>query len=992
MTTIRLEVESMVPNHRLAPVIAEGRGRYQLALTALQHRLVYTIAFAIQSPSISALKDVFCDPIVETLITAEGDDPVWTPAPTFVVDVSYRPGVTDNAGNSAAEALGIIGHPGRVGSGGLYLLYGDLDAGAVATFARACLANPLIQTIKILSWEDMLATNRFATPTLPQVRLSATAAVETIAIEQPLLTLKALSEQKFWALSETELACIQRHYASIGRAPTDVEMEVIAQTWSEHCKHKIFAATIRYREQTRASGPVLGDQIIRSLYRTYIKAATQSIADKRPLDWLISVFSDNAGIVRFDPYVDLCIKVETHNSPSALDPYGGALTGILGVNRDILGCGMGARPIANTDVFCLADPAMPRAGEAPYMPAALKAPRHILEGVHRGVADGGNKSGIPTVNGAIFFDPDYAGKPLVFVGTVGVMPPTLADGRLSAAKYTQAGDRIVMVGGAIGADGIHGATFSSMELDESPPATAVQIGDPLTQKRVSDFLLEARDQGLFSGVTDNGAGGLSSSVGEMATITGGALIDLALCPVKYPGLKPYELMISESQERMTLSVPPEQVALLLDLARRRGVVATDVGQFTNDGQLTVLYDGQKVGCLDLAFLHDGLPPMELDAVWQGPRVPKPWSAKTRLIDTRLQEPSLQQALLQLLQAPNIASKEDWVRRYDHEVQAATHIKPFVGSKGDGPSNSGIIWLEPHGGDPSGAVAVGCGLAPRLSFVDPYLMAQVAVDEAIRNVVIGGGDVDRCCLLDNFCWPDPVQSDKSPDGTRKLAELVRACAGLDAICRAYGTPLVSGKDSMKNDYRGQNSIGETLVISVPPTLMITAMAHVRMGSAVTSDFKADGDVIYLLGGIGAGLAGSEWSQQCIFETLQAPKINLAKNLTLYRLYRDAARRGLIQSGHDVSDGGWLIAVAESCIGGRLGAQLEGQFSQEQLFNEAPGRFVISVAAEKHQDFEQHFAAADLLRLGTITKTPSLSLMEANWALPDLISVWKSGASV
>ncbi|MCK4944747.1 MAG: phosphoribosylformylglycinamidine synthase, partial [Alphaproteobacteria bacterium] len=444
--------------------------------------------------------------------------------------------------------------------------------------AQELLSNTLIQKAEVWASDDFYKIDRFGSVSLPKVILSSVLQIEDISLDLDDAELEVLSKERCLALTVAELKHIRDYYdrsdVQVARklkklpfCPTDVEIEILAQSWSEHCKHKIFSAKIEYQN---ASGE---KQIIDSLYRTYIKGATQEIKEVRKLDWLISVFSDNAGIVRFDPEIDLCIKVETHNSPSALDPYGGALTGILGVNRDILGCGMGARPIANTDVFCFAPPDMPKKGEEKYMPEGVTSPRRVLEGVHRGVEDGGNKSGIPTVNGAFFFDRDYAGKPLVFVGTVGAMPQTLPNGCPSSAKELSSGDRIIVAGGAIGADGIHGATFSSLELNDDAPATAVQIGDPLTQKRLTDFLLEARDLGLYAALTDNGAGGLSSSVGEMAIISNGASLDLALCPVKYPGLSPWELMVSESQERMTFAVPesmlrrflilPENAVLLL---------------------------------------------------------------------------------------------------------------------------------------------------------------------------------------------------------------------------------------------------------------------------------------------------------------------------------------------------------------------------------------------------------------------------------------------
>jgi phosphoribosylformylglycinamidine synthase subunit PurSL len=374
--------------------------------------------------------------------------------------------------------------------------------------------------------------NRSPSAGLPQV---LTYAIQNLSESE----LAELSKKQHWALSAEEMRVIQDHFRQLGRAPTDVEMEILAQTWSEHCKHKIFRAHIDYQDLQDPTQ----NQKIKGLFKTFIQTPTENLKKKK--DWLVSVFSDNAGIVRFHDDVDVCIKVETHNSPSALDPYGGALTGILGVNRDILGTGLGAKPIANSNVLCFGNPHQLEA-----VPKGLFHPREVMKGVHHGIQDGGNKSGIPTVNGAMIFDESFSGKPLVYCGTVGVMP-RLVTGRPSHIKGQKPKDRIVVVGGSVGLDGIHGATSSSLGLDASTPVGMVQIGDPLTQKRVLDFILKARDLGLYSSITDNGAGGISSSIGEMAAETGGAKIDLARVPLKYPNLQPWQIMVSESQERMT---------------------------------------------------------------------------------------------------------------------------------------------------------------------------------------------------------------------------------------------------------------------------------------------------------------------------------------------------------------------------------------------------------------------------------------------------------
>lgn len=990
----RLEVASNIPDRRLEKWAAEARDYLGVALDALEEVKVYKISPA---PEAAAARAVFADSVLQKTLFAEAQHDFGGRVPAFVAEVSYRPGVTDNPARAAQEALSVSGVAAEVASGSLYFMFGALDEAGAKKIARELLANELIQKAEVSSYADFCKAGRFGAVSLPKTEISHPPRPEEISLELDDAGLEKLSKDRVLALTVAELQHIRDYYRraevraereqrGLPPSPTDVEIEVFAQTWSEHCKHKIFAAKIDY------TGPDGKARQVDGLYKTCIRRATQEIVQERKLSWLVSVFSDNAGIVRFDDKVDLCIKVETHNSPSALDPYGGALTGILGVNRDILGCGMGARPVANTDVFCFAPPDMPAQGEARFMPVGPKPPRRILEGVHKGVEDGGNKSGIPTVNGAFFFDRDYAGKPLVFVGTVGVMPPVLPDGRASADKKASPGDRIFMVGGAIGADGIHGATFSSLELDESAPATAVQIGDPLTQKRMADFLLEARDQGLYAAITDNGAGGLSSSVGEMAQMTGGASLDLALCPVKYPGLSPWELMVSESQERMTVAVPADRAQEFIALALRRGVAAADIGAFDAGGKLSVYYGGALAGLLDLAFLHDSLPQMRLRAEWPGPKLRENWSATTELKPRRARPPAKwQDALLALLQSPNITSREKWVRAYDHEVQAATHLKPFAGAHDDGPSDAGVVWLYPHGGSRDAGVAIGCGLAPRMSPVNPYRMAQFAVDEAVRNVAVAGGDPDMLCLLDNFCWPDPVVSAKNPDGAYKLGQLVRACEGLYDICKAYGAPLVSGKDSMKNDFRGKDARGEDINISILPTLMVTAMARVTMGTVPGSAFRAGGDLVYLLGSKSAqGLAASEFASLFEVEEDLGPAIALAKNIVLYRLFHKALAAGVIRSAHDVSDGGLLVAIAESMTAGRMGAELYVSAARDIVFNEAPGRIVVSVAPEKKAAFEAAFRGAEHHLIGHVTAEQRLSIAgQEDVSLDDITAAWKKG---
>ena len=659
------------------------------------------------------------------------------------------------------------------------------------------------------------------------------------------------------------------------------------------------------------------------------------------------------------------MKAETHNSPSALDPYGGAMTGIVGVNRDIMGTGLGARPIANTDVFCFGPPNWE--GD---LPDNLFHPSRVLRGVHAGVRVGGNESGIPTVNGAIVFDDRYIGKPLVYCGTVGIMPRTLQDGRPSHIKTPLAGDIVYMVGGRVGYDGIHGATFSSLELTEESPSSAVQIGDPITQKKMLDMILEARDEGLITCITDNGAGGLSSSIGEMAEYTNGCEIDLAQVPLKQAGLSPWEILVSESQERMTVAVKPEDQATFEALADLHEVEATAVATFTSTGMFHVRYDETTVAYLPIEFLHDGVPQLQLESEWTPPTQPLFQPPSTADHSTLLTE---------MLQRPNIASKETWVRQYDHEVIAQTAIKPFVGVKRDGPGDAGVI--APIHGDPHGIV-ISCGIAPRYSDIDAGAMAAAAIDEAVRNAVCVGLDVDKMAGLDNFCWPDPIESVKTPDGRFKLAQLVRANRELERVCRAYRLPCVSGKDSMKNDYgSGPNKI------SIPPTLLFSLFGdHPDVRFSATSDFKRAGDRIYLVGTSHQELGASEIAYM-LNERGEAAGIggevpqllDPASNLNTYRQLSAAIHKGFVKTAHDCSEGGIAVALAEMCIGGRIGAEvdIDGTGTGDvwgRLWGESLGRIIVAVPEANESDFLALMKGHPTTILGTVTDASDLIITD------------------
>jgi phosphoribosylformylglycinamidine synthase II len=876
------------------------------------------------------------------------------PGKFWGIERRFRPGVTDNIGKTLLEAFEIVlGRSlpdARAASGGLFMLEGaDLDEDSLATIAKQVICNELIETWTLVNEEGLKKNERFHQERvkfdLPKMNLKSSSLAPGKVGNYPLgnlpdAALEEMSKKKLWALTLAEMKAIRKYFSNpeeIERRklhglsePTDVEMEVIAQTWSEHCKHKLFNAKIHYREEL-GSNPeaALGAPAtpipteVDGLFRTTIAGTTAEIA--RP--WLLSVFEDNAGICAFDEDDAFCIKVETHNSPSALDPYGGSLTGIVGVNRDILGCGLGAKPVFNTDVFCLAAPDYNQT-----LPDRLLHPRRILDGVRRGVEHGGNKSGIPTLNGALVFDDRYLGKPLIYCGTGGMMPRKSA-GQLCEAKVVEVGDRICMVGGRIGKDGIHGATFSSLALDESSPMSAVQLGDPLTQKRAADFILEARELGLYRAITDNGAGGLSSSVGEMARLSGGAMMDVARARTKYPGLKPYELVVSESQERMTLAVPREKLKEFLAFAERRGVEVSDLGEFTADGRLQIQYEGKLVADLDLDFLHRGVPRLELEAVWSGRKLPALQTSDPAKASDRGREMFTAhgaQVLMRLLSRPNIASKEWLIRQYDHEVQGTSVVKPLhtfasgTPQVNSGPNDAGVI--KPKAQSDLG-LTVGCGINPKLSDIDSYLMAQSAVDESIRNVLCVGAEYGRSesvlALVDNFCWPDPVGD------VGKAADLVRACYGLRDAALALSIPIVSGKDSMKNDFKGMRS-GQPIKISVPPTLLMTAVGRVPdIRFSRTADFKTIGDTIFLIGPSQFGLQGSELGLMAggkdsplKFNRLRVGEPNwaVAKNLYSWIGGTTGKCAPLLKSLHDISEGGLLVALTESLLARGLGASL------------------------------------------------------------------------
>jgi len=934
-------------------------------------------------------ESALCDPVIQIYSINDPISLKLNLSFDWILEIGYRPGVTDNEGKTAEEALSyILERPLDPDKEGVYfarqfLIKGNIKKEVVEKIAKELLANELIERWFILSKEKFLKEGLFYPvprvteyfpPTVEKFNLNSFSDKELLKLSQERLLALNLNEmktiQKFF--SNPEFIKLRKNYG-LDASITDVELESIAQTWSEHCKHKIFNAKIFYKDLDTGE-----ELIIDSLFKTYIKGSTEKIRkEKGEKDFCLSVFVDNAGVIKLDEKWALAFKVETHNSPSALDPYGGALTGIVGVNRDPLGTGKGAKLIFNTDIFCFAPPDWNKP-----LPPRILHPRRIFEGVREGVEHGGNQSGIPTINGSIVFDPRYLGKPLVYCGTGGLLPLYI-NGKPCWKKGAKPGDLVVMIGGKIGKDGIHGATFSSEALHEGSPATAVQIGDPITQKKMVDFLLKARDEDLYNSITDNGAGGLSSSVGEMAKESGGAEIDLAKAPLKYPGLRPWEILLSESQERMTVAVSPDKIEKFLNLAKKMGVLATVLGKFTNSGYFHILYDGKTVGLLPLDFLHNGVPQLELYAEWKTLSYP---------LNPKVEPPEdYEKILKKILRAYNVCSKEYVVTQYDHEVQGGSVVKPLIGINNDGPSDAAVLRydLENESG-----IVVAHGICPKFSDYDTYWMVANAIDEGIRNAVCVGGDIEYMAGLDNFCWCDPIESEKTPDGKYKLAQLVRACKALYEFTKIYGVPCISGKDSMKNDYlmhlgldpEGFNPFGVgtilpdgSLKISIPPTLLFSVIAKIpKYYLAQTMDVKNPGDLVYILGITKEELAGSEYFNLLGIKGGKIPQPDPHLNKKVYLKLRDAIYWGLIESAHDLSDGGLGVALSEKAFSGGYGIMVdlssvpyEGESREDYLlFSESAGRILVTVKKEKMRDFEKLMIGIPCALIGEVIAEPIL----------------------
>lgn len=896
-----------------------------------------------------------------------------------VIDVHLLAGVTDTAADSVLSAANELlahaqdaaatasdrGRLGQVRTARRYWISGMSDPNDLERFAGDVLANACIERAYIRCGDRSDALpDRFPIPPALPFEL------RTVAIRDAEdLDLAKVAKDWRLLLSVEEMRTIREHFRGLSRDPTDLELETIAQTWSEHCVHKTIKSAVEYEGLAFGADGDDG-KTIRSSYKSLLGETIVAATDTLDRDWCWSVFADNAGVIAFDEIDGIAVKVETHNHPSAIEPYGGAATGAGGCIRDILGTGLGAKPIANTDVFCVASPEF----DPERIPDGVLRPARVLGGVVAGVRDYGNRMGIPTVAGAIHFDDRYLANPLVFCGCVGLIPKSKVN------KKPQAGDAIVVIGGRTGRDGIGGATFSSGELTDQHAdefAHAVQIGNPIVEKKVADALLRARDDDggcLYSAVTDCGAGGLSSAVGEMAEGLG-ASVDLEQVPLKYSGLRYNEIWLSEAQERMVLAVSPDNIDRLKAICREEEIEATVIGLFTDDGELVIRHDGREVGRLSLAFMHDGRPRVVRQARW--PKYPDAASRqKSPAVQPGDGEP-LNQQLISTLSSLNVCSRRAVFSQYDHEVQGRIVTRAYVGP-GEGPSDAAVLRPKLDG---RRAIAIGMGLCPQVSDDDPYWMAVLAIDEALRNVISSGADPKRVAILDNFCWP-------SCDSPEALGSLVRACQGCHDAAVAYGLPFISGKDSLHNQFslsfEQADAMGWPTTIQIPATLLVTAVGLIDdVSRCVTTDLKSAGN-------------------RLMMARIDVRQAGLDRAVRFHHRVAALLNRGLVAACHDVSDGGLGACIAEMCIGSTLGADISldrhvDPSTSRVLFDERYSGYLLEIkadAAPSQIDAPAESGDGEWIELGAVVAEPRLVVRQNGQALIDepvaqLAGAWRGG---
>ncbi len=955
---------------------AEGEGVRQKAKHYFGYELdkvrvihVVTLDAVLSDDQLDIIRtEVFTNPVTQISsfkpIPIEFDWAIW---------VGFRPGVRDNPGSTAIEAiedvLGIpFGEEQAVYTSKRYCLSGGgLSEEHVTQIAGELLANDIIQQWRIYprhTWDPETGIGFI----IPKVKLDHIPTVTSVPITSDAM-LEKISRQRNLALNPNDIPVIRNYFLDRGvqkdrdrfglSDPTDVELEYISQARSDHCNHNTFRGLFRYRDPAAGT-----EEIVDNLFKTCIETPTLALKEEKP--WVISVLWDNAGVGRFDDDHYYVITGETHNSPSNMEAYGGAITGIVGVYRDPLGTGRGSKLIMGSYGYCVGY----RDYDGPLKPRLH--PRRLLDGVIEGVRDGGNKSGIPTPFGQVLFHHGYMGKCLVFVTAVGMMP-VFVHGKPAEQKKTSPGDLIVMCGGRVGKDGIHGVTASSEIFSENTPAGHVQIGDPYTQKKMHDFLLEARDEGLIRFITDNGGGGLSSSVGESARFSNGCEVELEKVPLKYEGLDQWEIWVSESQERMTVAIHPEHWERFSELSKKHAVESTVIGRFTDSGRLHITYGGKTCAFVDMKLLKSGFPQWEFEAEWLSPE-------SRGMNEPVLKKPvDMRRLLLDLLSRPNICSKEWICRQYDHEVQGTSVIKPLVGVERD--VNSDAVVLRPVLSSTKG-LAFSQALLPHYSTIDAYHMTTCTIDEAVRRLIAVGGQFDHIGGVDNFCWPNvQYHPDENPDGKLKAAQLVRSCRALRDICLAYKIPLLSGKDSMYVEGHLQGLYGETHKVSALGTLQFSATSLVAdIRKCVSMESKIPGDRIYILGITRNELGGSEYYDHLGYTGKNVPRVEPDAFSVLYRALEGAIDRELIASAHGIYRGGLGVHLAMMAMGSNLGMEIDltrvpvvGLDRDDKiLFSESAGRFIVTINPDDKERVEDIFGTLPYACIGRVTESPNLTI--------------------
>ena len=928
---------------------------------------IVTIESDLGPDSLETIRDdIFTNPITQysslSPLAIDFDWCIW---------IGYRPGVKDNPGATAVEA--IKDHLGKefgpdegVYTSKRYCLKGDtLSKEDVKKIASEILSNAIIQQFKIFSSDEW---NPAIGPDVKpaKVILDHTPGFETVNIDSD-ARLSAISDERNLALNPSDIPVIREYFLDpkvlesrkeygLSR-PTDVELEYISQARSDHCNHNTFQGIFKYTDA--ATREVV---IENNLFNTYIKAPTLKLKEEK--DWVVSVLWDNAGVGEFDDETNYVVTGETHNSPSNMEAYGGAITGIVGVYRDPMGTGLGSKLFMGSFGFCVGDVDY----DGPLKPPLH--PRRLLDGVIEGVKDGGNKSGVPTTFGQTLFHPGYMGKSLVFVTALGIMPNRV-NGRPSHEKTTSPGELIVMSGGRVGKDGIHGVTASSESYSENTPAGHVQIGDPYTQKKMHDFLLICRDEGLISFITDNGGGGLSSSVGESAMLSNGCEVWLDKVPLKYEGLDMWEIWVSESQERMTISVKPDHIDRFMALSALHEVESTVIGVYTDTGKLHIKHGDNTCAYVDMDLLDKGFPSWQFEAVWVPPTL-------RGLTEPVISPPDDFNALiLRMLERPNICSKEWIFRQYDHEIQGGSVIKPLVGVNSNIPSDACVT--RPVLTSEKG-LAFSQSLLPWYSKIDAYHMMTSTIDEAVRRLIAVGGDFDRIGGLDNFCWPDiRFDEQRNPDGKFKAAQLVRACRALKEACESYEIPLLSGKDSMYVDGHLEGEFGERIKVSALETVQFSATTIVDdVKKCVTMEPKVSGDLVYVLGTTANELGGSEYYELFEQTGLNVPKVDFSRFKGMYKALQKAIDSELVASCHAVGRGGLGVHLAYTAMAGGLGMEIDlenlitdgkrGRLdTPAKLFSESAGRFILTVSPGNQTPFQEIFKGLAAAPVGRVTDT-------------------------